>query len=79
MSRRLELDILYPQYGFAIEFQGKKHEQNIKYFHKNEQLMHDQLKKEFCEENWIVLREVWYYEDPYVLISEHLRELGLIE
>ncbi|CAG8607947.1 9864_t:CDS:1, partial [Paraglomus occultum] len=39
----------------------------------------DQLKKELCEENWIALRYVWYYEDPYVIIPKHLRELGLIE
>ncbi|RHZ58599.1 hypothetical protein Glove_186g182 [Diversispora epigaea] len=38
----------------------------------------DQLKKELCEENWIVLRYVWYYEDPNIIIPEHLRELGLI-
>ncbi|RHZ77555.1 hypothetical protein Glove_176g3 [Diversispora epigaea] len=57
----LELDIYYPEYGFAIE------------------QAQDQLKKELCEENWIVLRYVWYYEDPYIVIPEHLRELGLIE
>ncbi|CAI2199327.1 8481_t:CDS:1, partial [Funneliformis geosporum] len=39
----------------------------------------DQLKKELCEENCIALRYVWYYEDPNIVISEHLRELGLIE
>ncbi|CAG8476034.1 5413_t:CDS:2 [Paraglomus occultum] len=71
-------------YGFAIEVQGKQHEQHIKYFHKNEedfekQLMRDQIKKELCEENWVVLRYVWYYEDPYLVIPDHLRELGLIE
>ncbi|CAI2189795.1 14218_t:CDS:2, partial [Funneliformis geosporum] len=35
--------------------------------------------KELCEENRIALRYVWYYEDPYVIIPEHLRELGLID
>ncbi|CAI2193353.1 2300_t:CDS:2, partial [Funneliformis geosporum] len=40
---------------------------------------YDQLKKELCEENQIALRYVWYYEDPYVAIPEHLRELGIIE
>ncbi|RHZ76779.1 hypothetical protein Glove_193g16 [Diversispora epigaea] len=30
------------------------------------------------KENQIVLKEVWYYEDPYIVIPEHLRELGLI-
>ncbi|CAB5212909.1 unnamed protein product [Rhizophagus irregularis] len=82
--RGLELDIYYPQYGFAIEVQGKQHEQHIKYFHKGpeefeKQLMRDQLKKELCEKNLIVLRYVWYYEDPNIVIPNHLRELGLIE
>ncbi|PKY62730.1 hypothetical protein RhiirA4_489758 [Rhizophagus irregularis] len=83
--RGLELDIYYPQYGFAIEVQGKQHEQHIKYFHKDpeeftKQLIRDQLKKELCEENGIALRYVWYYEDPYVVIviPNHLRELGHI-
>jgi hypothetical protein len=82
--RGLELDIYYPQYGFAIEVQGKQHKQYVKHFHKNEedlekQLIRDRIKKELCEENWIVLRYVWYYEDPYLVIPNHLRELGLIE
>ncbi|RIB01521.1 hypothetical protein C2G38_2230593 [Gigaspora rosea] len=82
--RGLELDIYYPQHGLAIEVQGIQHRQYRKRFHKNEkdfekQLIRDQLKKELCEENWIVLRYVWYYEDPYIVIPEHLRELGLIK
>ncbi|RGB35639.1 hypothetical protein C1646_759110 [Rhizophagus diaphanus] len=44
-----------------------------------EQQERDQLKKELCEENCIALRYVWYYEDSYVVIPEHLRELGLVE
>ncbi|RHZ85028.1 hypothetical protein Glove_73g2 [Diversispora epigaea] len=80
----LELDIYYPEYGFAIEVQGKQHEVYIEFLHRDpnnfiKQQARDQLKKELCEENWIVLREVWYYEDPYIVIPEHLRELGLIE
>ncbi|CAJ0923667.1 4927_t:CDS:2 [Entrophospora sp. SA101] len=71
-------------YVFAIEVQGQQDEKYIELFHRNpknfiKQQERDQLKKELCEENWIVLRYVWYYEDPYVVISEHLRELGLIE
>ena len=42
-------------------------------------LSRDQLKRELCEENQIALRYVWYYEDPYVVIPERLRELGLIK
>ncbi|RHZ78695.1 hypothetical protein Glove_158g5 [Diversispora epigaea] len=81
----LELDIPYYHYGFAVEVQGIQHEKYIKFFHRGDpnnfskQQERDQLKKELCEENWIVLRYVWYYEDPYIIIPEHLRELGLIE
>ncbi|RHZ58326.1 hypothetical protein Glove_374g31 [Diversispora epigaea] len=81
----LELDIYYPQYGLAIEVQGQQHEKYIKFFHREDsnnfikQQERDQLKNELCNENWIVLRYVWYYEDPYIVIPEHLRELGLIE
>jgi hypothetical protein len=81
----LELDIPYYEYGFAIEVQGEQHEKYIEFFHRGDpnnfikQQARDQLKKELCEENWIALRYVWYYEDPYVVIPEHLRELGLID
>ncbi|CAI2176506.1 4169_t:CDS:2 [Funneliformis geosporum] len=81
----LELDIYYPEYDFAIEVQGIQHEKFIKFFHNGDpnnfikQQARDQLKKELCEENCIALRYVWYYEDPYLVIPEHLRELGLIE
>ncbi|CAG8747637.1 18598_t:CDS:2, partial [Racocetra fulgida] len=81
----LELDIFYPEYGFAIEVQGVQHEKYIEFFHNDDpnnfikQQERDQLKKELCKENWIALRYVWYYEDPYIVIPEHLRELGLIK
>ena len=81
----IELDIPYYEYGFAIEVQGEQHEKYIEFFHRGDpnnfikQQTRDQHKKELCEENCIALRYVWYYEDPYVVIPEHLRELGLIE
>ncbi|CAG8717667.1 12501_t:CDS:1, partial [Racocetra persica] len=81
----LHLDIYYPEYGFAIEVQGEQHKHYIEFFHRGnpnnfiKQQERDQHKKDLCEENWIVLRYVWYYEDQYVVIPEHLRELGLIE
>ncbi|RHZ69859.1 hypothetical protein Glove_277g19 [Diversispora epigaea] len=81
----LYLDIYYPEYGFAIEVQGEQHKYYIEFFHRGnpnnfiKQQERDQHKKDLCEENWIVLRYVWYYEDPYVIILKHLRELYLIE
>ncbi|RIB07601.1 hypothetical protein C2G38_2213969 [Gigaspora rosea] len=79
----LELDIPYYDYGFAIEVQGIQHERQIKFFHPNfenfeKQQTRDQFKEELCEENWIALRYVWYYEDPFEKILDILRELGLI-
>ncbi|CAG8821150.1 45144_t:CDS:2 [Gigaspora margarita] len=81
----LELDIPYYDYSFAIEVQGEQHEKYNEFFHKGDpnnfvrQQKRDQLKKELCEDNWIVLRYLWYYENLYIVIPEHLRELGLIE
>ncbi|RHZ82606.1 hypothetical protein Glove_108g36 [Diversispora epigaea] len=59
----LHLDIYYPQYGFAIEVQGQQHEKYIEFFHRSDpnnfikQQERDQLKKELCENDWIVLRK----------------------
>lgn len=79
----LELDIPYYEFGFAIEVQGIQHERFHPFFHKNQeefekQKERDQLKKDICEENWIVLIEVWYFEDPRIVIPQRLQELGLI-
>ena len=56
----LELDIYYPEYGFAIEVQGVQHEKYIKFFHNGDpnNFIKHQLKKELCEENCISLRLV---------------------
>ncbi|RHZ43891.1 hypothetical protein Glove_822g5 [Diversispora epigaea] len=80
----LELDIPYYYYGFAIEVQGKQHEHYIKHFHRtsegfNNLLARDQLKKELYDENWIYLIEIWYYEDPHIVIPQYLYNLGLID
>ncbi|CAG8817854.1 13205_t:CDS:2, partial [Racocetra persica] len=59
----LELDIYYPQYGFAIEIQGIQHKYQTDFFHKSleqfqNQLIHDQNKKELCNKNNIALLEI---------------------
>jgi hypothetical protein len=52
---------------------------NIQNIFKNfeKRLMRDQLKKELCEEDWITLKYIRYYEDSCIIIPD-LRELGLI-
>ncbi|PKY43541.1 hypothetical protein RhiirA4_457540 [Rhizophagus irregularis] len=45
--RGIELDIYYPQYGFAIEVQ------------------------ELCEDNFIALKYVWYYDKSSSWVGSH--------
>ncbi|CAG8499746.1 34990_t:CDS:2, partial [Racocetra persica] len=60
---RLELDIFYPQYGFAIEVQGIQHEKYHEFFYERDfnnfikQQAWNQLKKKLYEENWIALSQ----------------------
>jgi hypothetical protein len=39
----LELDIYYPQYGFAIEVQGIQHKCFHAFFHKNQKILKNSL------------------------------------
>lgn len=43
IPRGLELNIYYPQYGFAIEVQGKQH---VKHFHKDPEESEKQLMRD---------------------------------
>ncbi|CAI2165329.1 7219_t:CDS:2 [Funneliformis geosporum] len=70
-SKGLELDIYYPEYGFAIEVQY------LVFFHRGDP--NHVIKQQVCDEYQINLRYILYYEGPYIVIPEHLRELGLIE
>ncbi|CAI2200312.1 9572_t:CDS:1, partial [Funneliformis geosporum] len=71
-SMGLQLDIPYYHYGFAIEVQGEQHDKYIEFFHRGDpnnfirQQERDQLKKGLCEENSIILKYIWYYEDPHI-------------
>ncbi|CAJ0904375.1 11280_t:CDS:2 [Entrophospora sp. SA101] len=76
----LELDVYYPRYDFAVEVQGIQHECFHAFFHKNQkdfekQFARDQLKKEHCDKNRILLIKVWYYEDLYLVIPRRLKDL----
>ncbi|CAI2200457.1 17806_t:CDS:1, partial [Funneliformis geosporum] len=77
----LELDIPYYEYRFAIEVQGKQYEKYDKFFHKGDlnnfikQQKRDQVKKDLCKKNQIILIEVWYFEDPHTIIPQQLQKL----
>jgi len=47
----LELDIYYPEYGFAIEVQGVQHEKYIKFFHNG-------------DPNNFIKQQAWDQQDP---------------
>lgn len=79
----LELDIYYPQYGLAIEAQGIRHRQELKYFHKTHgdfvrQQLRDRIKRRLCEDNSIILIEVWDTDNPEKTITAALNDLGLL-
>ncbi|RHZ76549.1 hypothetical protein Glove_196g6 [Diversispora epigaea] len=57
-----ELDIYYPQYSFSIEVQGEPHEKYIEFFTEMIPIILSNSKYGY----------VWYYEDQYTVISEHL-------
>ena len=62
----LSYDFYLPQYNLLIEFQGKQHEQPIKYFGGEDQFKmqqeHDKRKREYAKQNNINLLEIWYYD-----------------
>lgn len=77
-QKGLELDLYYPHLGFAIECQGEQHRRHIPYFHETEedfrkQLERDELKRKLCEDNWVIMLEVWFDEDPEKAITGFLR------
>jgi hypothetical protein len=78
-NHRMELDIYYPELGFAIECQGDQHKKFVPHFHGDEdgfrkQLERDELKRALCDRNWIVLLEVWEEDEPAQVITNFLRD-----
>jgi hypothetical protein len=80
--RGLELDLFYPQFGFAVEVQGEQHRRWVPHFQPDEaafeaQCRRDELKRELCFANWIVLVELWPEDDAEWALRAFVEDLGL--
>lgn len=79
----LELDMYYPEHGFAVEVQGNQHRMWVPHFQPTReeyerQLARDAEKRALCYENWVVLIEIWPEDDAEELLETHLRDLGIM-
>jgi hypothetical protein len=64
-KQNLELDLFNEELKLAVEYNGKQHYEYIPYFHKTKdsfynQQYRDQIKKNLCEKNNIILIDVPY-------------------
>ena len=60
----LPFDFYLPDYNICIEFQGKQHYEPVEYFggkeRYKEQVIRDNIKKQYCKDNNIILLEISY-------------------
>ena len=63
----LPFDFYLPKYNICIEFQGRQHYEPIEYFGGEKsfetQILRDNIKKDYCKNNGILLFEIPYYSD----------------
>lgn len=63
----LPFDFYLPNYNIVIEYQGIQHYESIEYFGGQEnfenQILRDNIKRKYCEDNNIILFEIPYYSD----------------
>ena len=76
-KQNLELDLYNEELKLAVEYNGKQHYEYIPYFHKTKdsfynQQYRDQIKKNLCEKNNIVLIDV-----PYSVKIEDIKQFLL--
>ena len=66
-KKPLPFDFYLPEYDICIEYQGQQHYESIKYFGGKskfeDQIKKDNIKKEYCKKNNILLIEIPYYFD----------------
>ena len=85
----LSFDFYLPNYNILIEYNGKQHYEPIEYFggHKTfeNQILRDNIKKEYCKKNNIFLIEIPYYsnlddelEKLYKMIKTKNIEKGVV-
>lgn len=78
-KKPLPFDFYLPDYNLCIEYQGEQHYKAVEFFGGEESLkirqLHDQIKRDYCNLNNIVLIEIpyWEYKNIQQLLIEKLR------
>lgn len=68
----LPFDFYLPQFNACIEFQGEQHYDNTSLMWSEELIKHDEIKRQFCKDNDILLIEIpWYDIDN---LDKHLKQ-----
>lgn len=71
----LPFDFYLPQYNICIEFQGEQHYDSTSLLWSEQLIAHDNIKKDFCKKNGIVLIEIPWYDidkiDSYLNFLKH--------
>ncbi|KAF0386483.1 uvr/rep helicase [Gigaspora margarita] len=78
--RGLEFDDFFQKYQIALEVQGNQHRfhntslyKDVKHF---ENIVNrDRLKRCMCQDNGIFLLEVWYDENPEIVIPKKIQKI----
>lgn len=76
-KRKLKFDFFIPSLNICIEYNGEQHYRPIKYFGGEKsfkkQLIRDNIKKEYCENNNIKLAVIRYNEDIDEKLTQYLK------
>jgi len=76
----LELDAFFQKYQIALEVQGAQHRFHNTSWYKGIKKLEDivnrdRLKRCICQDNGIFLIEIWYDENPEIVIPERIRKI----
>ena len=76
----LELDAFFQKYRIALEVQGAQHRFHSTSWYKDVKKLEDIVNRDrqkrcICQDNGIFLLEVWYDQNPEVVIPERIRKI----
>lgn len=82
-KRRLKFDFYFSfnEKDILVEYQGKQHYKFVSKFHKTDddfkdQVIRDNIKREYCKDNGIELIEIKYDENPIKILTEKFKGLS---
>jgi len=76
----LELDAFFQKYRIALEVQGAQHRFHSTSWYKDVKKLEDIVNRDWkkrciCQDNGIFLLEVWYDQNPEIVIPERIRKI----